>query len=185
MEFFLQPWPWYVAGPLITLVMFLLFYFGKTFGVSSNLETICAIGGAGKFNSYFKFDWRKNTWNLIFVFGAIIGGFISYQWLTPNEVIALNPQTIQDLSEIGIQNAGQSYLPAEIFSLDALFSLKGILVLLLGGFLVGFGTRYAGGCTSGHAIVGLSNLEIPSLIAVIGFFVGGLIMTWVFIPIIF
>lgn len=184
-EFFLQPWPWYVAGPLITLVMFLLFYFGKTFGVSSNLETICAIGGAGKFNSYFKFDWRKNTWNLIFVFGAIIGGFISYQWLTPNEVIALNPQTIQDLSEIGIQNAGQSYLPAEIFSLDALFSLKGILVLLLGGFLVGFGTRYAGGCTSGHAIVGLSNLEIPSLIAVIGFFVGGLIMTWVFIPIIF
>ena len=184
-EFFLQPWPWYVAGPLITLVMFLLFYFGKTFGVSSNLETICAIGGAGKFNSYFKFDWRKNTWNLIFVFGAIIGGFISYQWLTPNEVIALNPQTIQDLSEIGIQNAGQSYLPAEIFSLDALFSLKGILVLLLGGFLVGFGTRYAGGCTSGHALVGLSNLEIPSLIAVIGFFVGGLIMTWVFIPIIF
>ncbi|MBJ2174295.1 YeeE/YedE family protein [Aureibaculum sp. A20] len=185
MEFFLQPWPWYVAGPLITLVMFLLFYFGKTFGVSSNLETICAIGGAGKFNSYFKLDWRKNTWNLIFVFGAIIGGFISYQWLTPNEVIALNPQTIQDLSEIGIKNAGQSYLPAEIFSLDALFSLKGILVLLLGGFLVGFGTRYAGGCTSGHAIVGLSNLEIPSLIAVIGFFVGGLIMTWVFIPIIF
>jgi uncharacterized membrane protein YedE/YeeE len=185
MDFILQPWPWYVAGPLITLVMFLLFYFGKKFGVSSNLETLCAIGGAGNLVDFFKFDWKKNTWNLLFILGVIIGGFITYQWLTPSEVVAINPQTIQDLSDLGFQNAGAQYLPDEIFGSDTMFSLKGFLILLIAGVLVGFGSRYAGGCTSGHGIVGLSNLELPSLLAVVGFFIGGLIMTWVLIPIIF
>ena len=138
-----------------------------------------------KFLDYFKVDWRKNSWNLVFILGAVIGGFISFQWLTPNEVIALNPQTIQDLSAIGFEKAGTNYLPDEIFSLDALLSVKGFSILLIAGLLVGFGARYAGGCTSGHAIVGLSNLELPSLISVIGFFIGGLIMTWIFIPLIF
>ena len=185
MEFILSPWPWYVAGPLISFVMFLLFYYGKKFGVSSNLETICAIGGAGKLVDFFKFDWKKNSWNLLFILGTIIGGFISYQFLTPNETVALNPQTIQDLSDIGFQNAGAQYLPDEIFSLDAMFTLKGFLILIGAGIMVGFGARYAGGCTSGHAIVGLSNLELPSLISVIGFFIGGLVMTWFLLPLIF
>lgn len=185
MNFILQPWPWYVAGPLITLVMLLLFYFGKKFGVSSNLETICSIGGAGKFVDFFKLDWRKNTWNLIFILGTIIGGFITYQWLTPDKTVAINPQTIQDLSDLSFQNAGAHYLPDEIYSIDVMFSFKGFLILLVGGVLVGFGSRYAGGCTSGHGIVGLSNLEIPSLISVIGFFIGGLIMTWLLFPLIF
>lgn len=185
MEFILQPWPWYVAGPLITLVMLLLFYFGKKLGVSSNLETICAIGGAGKLVDFFKFDWRKNAWNLLFILGTIIGGFIAFQYLTPDQSIALNPKTVQSLSDLGFQNAGVQYLPDEIFSLEAMFSIKGFLILLIAGFLVGFGARYAGGCTSGHGIVGLSNLEIPSFIAVTGFFIGGLFMTWVLLPIIF
>ena len=185
MDFLLQPWPWYIAGPMISLVLFLMYYFGKSFGVSSNLETLCVIGGAGRFLNYFKFDWRKNSWNLVFLIGAIIGGFISYQWLTLSEKIVLNPQTVQDLSALGFKNVGSQYLPDEIFSLDTLLSVKGFLILLIAGFLVGFGTRYAGGCTSGHAIVGLSNLEIPSFISVIGFFIGGLIMTWILIPLIF
>ena len=185
MDFILDPWPWYVAGPLITFVMFLLFYFGKKFGVSSNLETICTLGGAGKFNDFFKVDWKKNSWNLLFVIGLIIGGFISSQWLTPNETVAISQQTIQDLSELGFQNAGAQYLPDEIFSIETMFSLKGFLILLIAGILVGFGSRYAGGCTSGHAITGLSNLEIPSFISVIGFFIGGLIMTWLLLPLIF
>ena len=133
MDFILQPWPWYVAGPLITLVMFLLFYFGKKFGVSSNLETLCAIGGAGNLVDFFKFDWKKNTWNLLFILGVIIGGFITYQWLTPSEVVAINPQTIQDLSDLGFQNAGAQYLPDEIFGSDTMFSLKGFLLLLIAG----------------------------------------------------
>ena len=185
MDFILDPWPWYLAGPLITFVMFLLFYFGKKFGVSTNLETICSLGGAGKFNDFFKTDWKKNSWNLLFVVGLIIGGFISSQWLTPNETVAISQQTIQDLSDLGFQNAGAQYLPDEIFSIETMFSLKGFLILLIAGILVGFGSRYAGGCTSGHAITGLSNLEIPSLISVIGFFIGGLIMTWLLLPLIF
>jgi len=185
MDFILQPWSWYVAGAMIALVMFLLFYLGKTFGVSSNLETICAMGGAGKLVDFFKFDWKTKSWNLMFILGAVIGGFITYQWLTPDETVLLNPQTVQDLSDIGFQNAGAQYLPDEIFGAETMFSLKGFLILIGAGVLVGFGTRYAGGCTSGHAITGLSNMELPSLISVIGFFIGGLIMTWVLLPLIF
>jgi hypothetical protein len=185
MDFILQPWPWYVAGAMIALVMFLLFYLGKAFGVSSNLETICAMGGAGKLVDFFKFDWKAKSWNLMFILGAVIGGFITYQWLTPDEIVLLNPQTVQDLSDIGFENAGAQFLPDEIFGLETMFSLKGFLILLVAGVLVGFGTRYAGGCTSGHAITGLSNMELPSLISVIGFFIGGLIMTWVLLPLIF
>ena len=185
MDFILEPWPWYVGGPLITVVVFLLFYYGKKFGVSSNLETICAIGGAGKFVDFFNFDWRKNGWNLTFMLGTLIGGFIAYMWLTPSEVVNISTQTVKDLSEIGFANAGSKYLPDEIFSIETMLTLKGFLILIGSGILVGFGARYAGGCTSGHAITGLSNLEIPSLIAVIGFFIGGLIMTWFLIPLIF
>ncbi len=185
MDFILEPWPWYVAGPLITLVMFLLYYFGKRFGVSSNLETMCAIGGAGKLVGFFDFDWKINGWNLMFILGTVIGGFVTYQWLTPVETIDLNPQTIKDLAEIGFQNAGAQYLPDEIFSIETMFTLKGFFTLLIAGILVGFGARYAGGCTSGHAIAGLSNLQLPSLISVIGFFIGGIIMTWILFPIIF
>lgn len=182
MDFILQPWPWYVAGPLIALCMYLMFYFGQKFGVSSNLETLCSIAGAGKLVDFFKFDWRKNKWNLAFVAGLIIGGFFANQWLTPDQSIALNPKTVENLSEIGIANAGTSYLPDEIYSLDALFTVKGFLILIGAGLLVGFGSRYAGGCTSGHGIVGLSMMATESYIAVAGFFIGGLIMTWLIIP---
>lgn len=185
MDFILQPWPWYVAGPIIALSMYLMFFFGKKFGVSSNLETLCAIGGAGKAVDFFKFDWRKNKWNLVFVLGLILGGFISNQWLTINDTVELNPQTINDLSEIGIYNAGTSYLPDEIFSTDTMLTLKGFLILISAGVLVGFGSRYAGGCTSGHGIVGLSSLSLESFIAVGGFFIGGLFMTWVILPYLF
>ena len=185
MEFITQPWAWYVAGPIIALIMFLLFYFGERFGVSSNLETFCSIGGAGKFVDYFKIDWKQNSWNLVFVAGAIAGGFIAAQWLSPSDVVAINPQTVQDLADIGISNGGATYLPDEIFSIDTMLSLKGFSILLIAGVMVGFGARWAGGCTSGHAIVGLSNLEIPSLISVVGFFIGGLVMTWIILPLIF
>lgn len=184
-DYILQPWPWYVAGPLIALCMYLMFFFGKKFGVSSNLETVCAMGGAGRLVEFFKFDWRKNQWNLVFIVGLIVGGFISDQWLTPDNSVAINPKTVQDLAEIGIDNGGSTYLPDEIFSTEAMLSPKGFAILLLAGILVGFGARYAGGCTSGHGIVGLSSLSVESFIAVGGFFIGGLIMTWLILPYIF
>ncbi|MEA1784652.1 YeeE/YedE thiosulfate transporter family protein [Arenibacter sp. GZD96] len=185
MEVILQPWPWYVTGPLISLVMLLLVYFGKTFGMSSNLKTLCSIAGADKFSDFFKFDWKANRWNLAVVIGAIIGGFIGVFFLSDGATIALNPETVDDLQAMGFTNVGASLLPEEIYGWDSVLTLKGISILLLAGFLIGFGTRYADGCTSGHAITGLSNLQLPSLIAVIGFFIGGLVMTHFLLPLIF
>ncbi|NJX14569.1 YeeE/YedE family protein [Tamlana crocina] len=185
MEHILNPWPWYVSGPLIALVMALLLYFGKTFGMSSNLRTLCAIGGAGKFSSFFKFNWKSQLWNLTVVLGAIIGGFIATQYLSNDSKTDLNPKTVVELQNMGFKNAGATLVPDKMFSIEAINSPKILLILIIGGILVGFGTRYAGGCTSGHAITGLSSLQKPSLIAVIGFFVGGLIMANLILPLIF
>lgn len=184
MDWIYEPWPWYVAGPIIALVMVLLLFFGKSFGVSANLRTMCSIAGAGKYSSFFKFDWKGQMWNIIFLLGAVLGGFISNQYLTKNENIALNPETISHLEELGIENAGDSFLPETLFGSEVLSTWQGWLFLIVGGLLIGFGARYGGGCTSGHAISGLSNLQIPSLIAVIGFFIGGLIMIFLILPLI-
>lgn len=185
MDFVLKPWPWYVSGPLISIVMLLLVYFGKTFGMSSNLRTLCSIGGAGRYADFFKFDWKAQRWNLTVVLGAIIGGFIAVVFLSDGTVIELNSQTVTDLEALGFKAIGEGLLPMEIYGWEAILSPKGLTILIAAGFLVGFGTRYAGGCTSGHAITGLSNLQLPSLLAVFGFFIGGLIMTHLLIPIIF
>jgi hypothetical protein len=185
MDIILQPWPWFVSGPLLAITMLILVYFGKTFGMSSNLSTFCSIAGAGKYAEYFRFNWREQRWNLTVVLGAIIGGFLATQYLSDGSTIALNPETVSDLSELGFTQIGETILPPEIYSWDHVLSIKGLAILIIAGFLVGFGTRYAGGCTSGHAITGLSNLQLPSLIAVIGFFIGGLLMTFFILPLIF
>lgn len=185
MEIIFAPWAWYVAGIAIAFVMFLLLYFGGNFGMSANLRTMCTIAGGDKYADFFRIDWKTQRWNLMFVVGSILGGFLAANFLSNGEAIDLNPDTIEALNNLGFQSAGDEYLPNEIFGKEALLSLKGFLILIGGGFLVGFGARYAGGCTSGHAISGLSDLQIPSLIAVIGFFIGGLIMTHFLIPVIF
>ncbi len=183
-EFVSQPWAWYVSGPMIALVMFFLLWFGERFGVSSTLETLCSIGGAGKKFSYFNVDWKTEIWNLVFVTGGIIGGYISVTILDSGIPFKLASETKSDLLNLGIQFDGE-LAPLSIFSWESLATIKGALIMVIGGFLVGFGTRWAGGCTSGHAISGLSNLQIPSLIAVIGFFIGGLLMTFLIFPLIF
>ena len=185
MNWILEPWPWYVAGPLIAGIMFLLLYGGKSFGMSSNLRTLCAMGGAGKKVDFFAFDWRTQRWNLIVVAGAIIGGFIAANLLSFDTAVNINPETISALENLGFASAGEAYLPDELFAIDALTDPKSLIILLTGGLLIGFGARYAGGCTSGHAISGLSNLQLPSLIAVIGFFIGGLVMVHLIFPLIF
>ncbi|MBQ4914680.1 YeeE/YedE family protein [Maribacter sp. MMG018] len=185
MNWIYEPWPWYVSGPMIALIMFLLLMVGKNFGMSSNLRTLCTICGAGNKVNFFKFDWKSQKWNLIVVLGAIIGGFIASTFLTNDASVAINPNTIADLQELGFESAGKAYLPTELFALDAMTDIKSLSILIIGGLLVGFGTRYAGGCTSGHAISGLSNLQLPSLIAVIGFFIGGLVMIYIIFPLIF
>ncbi|MFC7524128.1 YeeE/YedE family protein [Parapedobacter sp. GCM10030251] len=185
MEWILAPWPWYVSGPLIAFTMFTLLYVGKTFGLSSNLKTICTLCGAGKTSDFFRFDWKAQRWNLLVITGAIIGGFLASRFLSADQVPDLNPQTIDQLHESGFASAGTAYVPTELFGSDAFSSPKTLLLLLIGGLLVGFGARYAGGCTSGHSISGISNLQLPSVIATIGFFIGGLLMIHLVFPLLF
>jgi uncharacterized membrane protein YedE/YeeE len=181
LELLRQPWPWYASGAAIAFIMVLLLYFGKSFGVSSNLRTICTIAGAGKRVKFFDFAWKTQRWNLLFIFGAVLGGIISSTILRSDQPLQLSNATITDLRTIGVAFEG-NLNPSQLFSLEAILSLKGILILLIGGVLVGFGARYAGGCTSGHAISGLTNMQVPSLIAVIGFFIGGLATTYLILP---
>lgn len=185
MDLIFEPWPWYVSGPLIAAIMFLLLFGGKNFGMSSNLRTMCTIGGAGKKADYFDFDWRAQRWNLVVVGGAISGGFIAANFLSEDLAVNINPETVTILTSLGFESAGEAYLPHELFAIEALTQPKALIILLMGGVLIGFGALYAGGCTSGHAISGLSNLQLPSLIAVVGFFIGGLIMVHLIFPLIF
>ncbi len=189
-ELISQPWHWSISGAMIMVVMFLLIYFGQKFGVSSSFEAICSFGGAGSKIKYFNFDWKKQDWQLVFLAGAIIGGAIASTLLASPEPVQVSEATVADLQSIGViapqvtESAGAGFLPLELFNFKSLLTLKGIILMVGGGFLIGFGTRWAGGCTSGHAISGLANLQLPSLVAVIGFFIGGLLMTHLLLPII-
>ena len=185
MNIIFQTWPWYVSGFLIGMIMLSLIYFGKTFGMSSNLRSLCSMTGLGKRVAFFDFDWKAQRWNLIVVLGAMMGGFVAVQFMSDPSNVAINPKTIAQLAQLGIDAPNGKLMPGALFGPDIFSSPKSILILLIGGVLIGFGTRYAGGCTSGHAISGLSNLQIPSLKAVIGFFIGGLIMAYLLFPLIF
>jgi uncharacterized membrane protein YedE/YeeE len=185
MDLIFHTWPWYVSGFLIGIIMLSLIYFGKSFGMSSNLRSMCSIIGAGKRTVFFDFDWKAQRWNLVVVLGAMLGGFVAVNFMSDSSNVAINPETIAQLSAFGIDAPNGKLAPNSLFGLTVFRSPKGIAILLIGGLLIGFGTRYAGGCTSGHAISGLSNLQISSLKAVIGFFIGGLIMTYLIFPLIF
>ena len=178
-----QPRPWYVAGPLIGLMVPALLLLGnKTFGISSSLRHICAACIPSKI-PFFQYDWRKEIWNLFLVAGILLGGMVVALFLQNPGSVQVNPKLVTELQQYGINNF-EGLVPADLFSWKSLLSLKGLIMMVGGGFLVGFGTRYAGGCTSGHAIMGLSNLQLPSLIATMsfmagGFFVANLILPWI------
>jgi uncharacterized membrane protein YedE/YeeE len=179
-----NPWPWYVSGPAITAIMAVLIFSGKQFGFSANLSNICSMMGIGKRVSFFNFDWKKQRWNLWFLAGSVLGGYIAAHFLQAPRPLALSAETVADLQKLHISFDG-NLEPGSIFNWNYLWTGRGLILFLGGGFLIGFGTRYAGGCTSGHAISGLSNLQLPSLIAVIGFFIGGLFSTYLLLPVIF
>lgn len=178
-----QPWPWYVAGPLIGLTVPALLLLGnKSFGISSSLRHLCAACMPANI-PFFSYDWKKETWNLMFVLGILLGGVLTATLFSNPEPLAIAASTKQDLKALGITNF-DNLMPEEIFKWENLFTLKGLFFFVIGGFLVGFGTRYAGGCTSGHSIMGISNLQWPSLVATIFFMFGGFTMTHLLLPVI-
>lgn len=183
-ETILKPWPWYIAGPMIGLTVPTLLLIGnKSFGISSSLRHVCAACIPANI-PFFKYDWKKEIWNLVFVLGVFVGGIIATNFLAnPNDFV-LSEGTVKDLKALGIKDFS-GLMPADLFSTATLFSMKGLIFFILGGFMVGFGTRYAGGCTLGHAIMGLANLQWPSLVATCCFMVGGFVMTHLLMPVIF
>ncbi|MDX1545644.1 MAG: YeeE/YedE thiosulfate transporter family protein [Rhodothermales bacterium] len=177
------PWPWYVAGPLIGLMVpALLLIGGKLFGISANLRHLCAATVPGR-NDFFRYDWKRaGLWNLTLAAGIVLGGVIAATLLaSPDPTVGISEATRADLAALGITDF-TGLMPSEVFSWSGLLSVPGFVMIVAGGFLVGFGARYAGGCTSGHAITGLADLQVPSLVAVVGFFVGGLIVTHFVLP---
>ena len=178
-----QPWPWYVAGPLIGLTVPALLILGnKNFGISSSLRHICASCLPANI-PFFKYNWRKEVWNLFFVFGIFLGGIITAMFFTNPNPVEVHPNLAKELASYGITDF-RNLVPSELMNWESLFTLRGLVMMVGGGFLVGFGTRYAGGCTSGHSIMGIANLQLPSLIATISFMVGGFLLANVLLPII-
>ena len=178
-----QPWPWYIAGPLIGLTVPALLILGnKSFGISSSLRHICASCFPANI-PFFKYNWKKEVWNLFFVFGIFLGGMITALFFTNPNPLEVHPNLAAELRGYGITDF-RNLVPAELMNWESLFTLRGLVMMVGGGFLVGFGTRYAGGCTSGHSIMGIANLQLPSLIATISFMVGGFLMANVLLPII-
>lgn len=183
-ELLSRPWPWYVAGPILGVFPALLLLVGnRMFGISSNLRHLCA-AVAPRGPEFFRYNWkREGGWNLAFALGIVVGGAIGGILLASPEPIAIAEQTRADLAALGIQDFS-GLVPADVFSFEALFTLRGIVLVVVGGLLVGFGTAYAGGCTSGHGLAGIGDLQLPSLVALVGFFVGGIFATFVLLPLV-
>jgi uncharacterized membrane protein YedE/YeeE len=181
MDLLRGPWPWFVAGPLIGLFVPALLLFGnKPFGFSSNLRHLCAAAFPGRI-AFFRYDWRaEGGWNLAFLAGTVAGGFVAVNVLGVPDV-ALSEATKAALSGLGLHDLS-GLAPREVFDWPGLLTWRSVALVLGGGFLVGFGTAYAGGCTSGHAIAGLADFQLPSLVAVVGFFAGGLLATHLLLP---
>jgi uncharacterized membrane protein YedE/YeeE len=183
LEIVKQPWPWYVAGPLVGLTVPALYLLGnKSFGISSSLRHACAAVFPAKI-AFFQYEWKKELWNIVFVVGIMIGGFIASNVLANPHPIVINENLRAELTSYGITTISES-LPTQIFSWQGLAHPRGIIIMVFGGFMIGFGSRYAGGCTSGHAITGLSHLQWPSLVATCCFMIGGFIMANVILPLI-
>ena len=181
---FTNPWPWYFSGVIIGSFVPLFFLLGgKVFGISASLRHICALWPHQKIR-HFVYNWKEEgKWNLYFVFGIVIGGQLANLLVDGQVIVNISDETKKSLSAFGLTDF-TGLVPAEIFNWDYLITIPGIIQLVIGGVLIGFGTRYARGCTSGHAISGLSNLQLSSLIAVVGFFSGGLVATHLLLPLV-
>ncbi len=152
-QMILAPWAPWASGILLGLMVPALYVLvGRRFGLSSSLRHIGAMCMPNAKPEYLRLhNWKDHSWNLVFVVGLLIGSFVGVTYLTTTPLEVLPP---------------------------AAATAGGLLRLAFGGILVGFGTRYAGGCTSGHTITGIASLNPPSVVATVAFFAGGLLSTW-------
>ena len=180
MDWLYHPWPWYVSGPLIGLMVPMMLFIGnRSFGISNNLRHLCAITQPHNVDvDFFRYNWKEHIWSLIFVIGTGLGGYLAGDLFANPEPVQISQATQEMLLHWGFTQPGAFLVPDELFHT----SVRNFTFLFASGVLVGFGTRYAGGCTSGHAITGLSTLQLPSLYAVLGIFAGGLFSSWFLVP---
>jgi uncharacterized protein len=176
------PWPWYVSGPLLGLMVPILLLLGnKNFGISSTFRHMCAAALPVRAEYFTSDNWRAGLWNLVLALGVIVGAVVAVVFLGGDRAPAVTPAAVELFASWDVA-APAALQPAEIYGVPGAFSLRALVSLVAGGFLVGFGTRYANGCTSGHAIMGLSLLNVGSLVATLGFFAGGVIVSNFVVP---
>jgi uncharacterized protein len=160
----LPPLHWAIAGAGIAAVTLgLLFLTNRRLGISAGFEDVCSLVLQ---QPYFVRSGLRSArkWRLPFVGGLILGGFLSAigggGW-QPTWALGMFDQVI------GFGPAGK------------------IAWMFVAGLFIGFGTRLGGGCTSGHGIFGLSNLELPSLVTTISFMAGGILTTQLLYRVVF
>lgn len=181
MELLYKPWPWYVTGVVIGLTVPTLLLLGnKRLGISSTLRQLCAACYPAKI-PFFSYDWKKDSWNLFFAVGILLGGFLGGYVFANPEPVVVSPDAVALFHSWGL-NEVDGLMPYELFSWGNLITWRGFFLIIVGGFLVGFGTRYAGGCTSGHGVLGLSALQWPSVVATASFFIGGILFSHFVLP---
>lgn len=181
----MEPWPWYVAGPALGLGVPLVLILGnRSFGLSGSLRHFCAMTVPGR-AEFFRYDWRRaGAWNLALALGFLAGGLIAAAWLGGGGPVAVSAATTADLAALGVRDFS-GIVPGDLLSWQALLTPAGVVAIVVGGFLVGFGAAWAGGCTSGHGITGLATFQLPSLLAVAAFFAGGILATYLLLPLLF
>ena len=181
-EWWLRPWPWYVAGPIIGLFPALLLLLGnRPFGVSSALRHVCAATCPSTLE-YFRYDWRRvGGWNLAFTLGILIGGILAGAVFANPDPVNIASDTKATLLSLGVRDF-TGLMPSDVFNWANLATLRGLALMVGGGFVVGFGAAYGGGCTSGHGLSGIADLQVPSIIALMGFFAGGIAATFLLMP---
>ncbi len=182
-HFISQPWQWYVGGPLIGLmILALLWIENKPFAVAGSYRHLCAAAVPAGI-PFLKYNWKAEAWNLFFAAGIIAGGLIAGIVFAHSSHVAVSDATTRCLHNLGLHDMS-GFLPPELFSFAALKTIKGFIIVVAGGFLVGFGSRYAGGCTSGHSMSGISDLQWTSMLATAFFFAGGIFSAYVLLPLI-
>lgn len=161
-----------------------MIWMGCSFGVFIVFWNFCIIVGVGKKNVFFDIDFKDEDWWMVFVLGVIFGGFIGVYLFMSLEVVVIFVEMIVYFKvDFGISYfQGNGFLLIEVFNY---INFKGIIFIIIGGFLVGFGVCYGWGCIFGYVILGLLYLQFFLFIMVIGFFIGGLFMIWVIMLFIF